>query len=100
MLVSIWWSVELDGAAGVTGELSLDVSNKHLAIQIYLVLHLRETAKSYSFSGLATKRKGRGVRAWPLKKKNFCSSKKNPKKMWPLSSRRGEWEGLSGRATK
>jgi len=26
VLVSIWWSVELDGAAGVTGELSLDVS--------------------------------------------------------------------------
>jgi len=26
VLVSIWWSVELDGVAGVTGELSLDVS--------------------------------------------------------------------------
>ena len=55
---------------------------------------LREAAKKVSFfSGPATR--GRGLlRAWPLRKNNFLrsfkiSTKKFPKKMWPLSSKEG-----------
>ena len=50
---------------------------------------LREAAKR-NFSGQATKRVG-GIRAWPLRKKNFFKLEKRiSQKMWPLSSRGGE----------